>query len=138
MSTTGGMGRAICYHILQEASLLVEREEEGLLQQDNGLDSLSFALLRASIMSIRGARSFASHPASEGLQEPFDLSLLKVTCTEMVTIVFVVVFVVVFVLFFMFVFLMTKPLCPCLLVLKSIFACLKKRNSSVYRCNASS
>ena len=26
---------------VQEASLLVEREEEGLLQQDNGLDSLS-------------------------------------------------------------------------------------------------
>ena len=37
-------------------------------------------------MSIRGARSSAFHPASEGLQEPF--SSLKVMCTEMVTIVF--------------------------------------------------
>ena len=40
MSTTEGMGRAAAT-FFKRASLLVEREEEGVLQQDHGLDLLS-------------------------------------------------------------------------------------------------
>ena len=39
--------------------------------------SLSFVLSRASIMSIRGARSSRNPPASEGMQELIDLQLAK-------------------------------------------------------------
>ena len=38
---------------------------------------LSFALLRASIMSIRGARSSRRHPATEGTLGPIDLQLAE-------------------------------------------------------------
>ncbi len=38
---------------------------------------LSFALLRASIMSIRGARSSRHHAASEAIQGPIDLQLME-------------------------------------------------------------
>ena len=38
---------------------------------------LSFALLRASIMSIRGARSSQHRPASESIQGPIDLQLAE-------------------------------------------------------------
>ena len=38
---------------------------------------LSFALLRESIMSIRGARSSQHHPASKTVQGPIDLQLAE-------------------------------------------------------------
>ena len=38
---------------------------------------LSFALLRASIMSIRGARSSRHHVVSEASQGPIDLQLME-------------------------------------------------------------
>lgn len=39
---------------------------------------LSFALLRALIISVRGARSSRQHAVSEASQEPIDLQLMEV------------------------------------------------------------
>ena len=71
MSTTG-QG---CSYVLQEASIHAKREERYSLPWIRC--RLSFALLRASIMSIRGARSSRSHPALEAIQGPIDLQLAE-------------------------------------------------------------
>ena len=80
MSTTGGMCRAATIFFKRLASLLSEkREEEGVLQQDHGLDSLPLEFCPSeSLHHIdQGARSSAFHPGLEGLQEPFDLQLAE-------------------------------------------------------------
>ena len=123
MSTTGGMSRAATTFFKRLASLFSEKKKVSYSKTMGWIRChLSFALLRASIMSIKGARSSASHRALEGLQEPFDL-----TCTEMITIVLLT-------LFFMFVFLMTRlVLCItclfffcfyCIILYTTVFHCI--------------
>ena len=78
MSTTGGMGRAATTFFRRLASLLSEKRKVSYSKIMGWIRCrLSFTLLRASIMSIRGVRSSAYHPAPDGLQEPFDLQLAE-------------------------------------------------------------
>ena len=78
MLTTGGMGRAATTFFKRLASLLSENRKVSYSKIMGWIRChLSFSLLRASIMTIRGARSSASHPASDGLQEPFDLQVAE-------------------------------------------------------------
>ena len=70
LSTTGEMGRAATAFFKRLASLLSENRNVSYSKTMGWIRCcLSFALLRASIMSS------TSHLASEGLQEPFDLQL---------------------------------------------------------------
>ena len=65
LSTTGGMGRAATFY-RRLASMLAEKRDISYSTALNWIRCrLSFALLRASIMSIRGARSSRHHPATE-------------------------------------------------------------------------
>ncbi len=65
-------------HWSRPASMLSEKRDVSYEKTMNWICCrLSFALLRASIMSIRGARSSRHHPASEGILLIF--SLLNVT-----------------------------------------------------------
>ena len=78
MSTTGGMGKAAATFYKRLASMLSEKRDAPYSETLRWIRCrLGFALLRSSIMSIRGARSSASHPASEGIHEPFDLHLAE-------------------------------------------------------------
>ena len=78
MSTTGGMGRAATIFFKKLTSLLSEKRKVSYSKTMGWIRChLSFTLLRDSIMLIRGARSSASHPASEGLQESFDHQLAE-------------------------------------------------------------
>ena len=71
LSTTGGMGGAATSFYKRFASMLSEKREVPYSKMMGWICScLSFALLRASIMSIRGARSSRYHPAME---DPIDL-----------------------------------------------------------------
>ena len=75
LSTTGGMGRAATTFFKRLASMIAEKRDIPYAQTLNWIRCrLSFALLRASIMSIRGARSSRHHPASES---PIDLQLRR-------------------------------------------------------------
>ena len=78
LSTTGGMGRAAITFYRRFASMLAEIRDTpystALIRC-----RLSFALLRASIMSISGARSSRHHTATEG---PIDLQLAKAISTN--------------------------------------------------------
>ena len=77
-STTGGMGRAATTFYRRLASLLSEKRGTFYSKTMDWVRCrLNFALLRASIMSIRGARSSRFHPALEGIQEPIDLQLAE-------------------------------------------------------------
>ena len=77
-STTGGMGRAATTFYRRLASLLSEKRGTSYSKTMDWVRCrLNFALLRASIMSIRGARSSRFHPALEGIQEPIDLQLAE-------------------------------------------------------------
>ena len=74
-STTGGMGRAATTFYRRLASMLAEKRDISYSTALNWIRCrLSFALLRASIMSIRGARSSRHHPATEC---PIDLQLAE-------------------------------------------------------------
>ena len=65
LSTTGGMGRAATTFFKRLASMIAEKRDIPYAQTLNWIRCrLSFALLRASIMSIRGARSSRHQPAS--------------------------------------------------------------------------
>ena len=78
MSTTGGMGKAAVTFYKRLASMLSEKRDTPYGKTMNWIRCrLSFALLRASIMSIRGARSSRSHPALEAIQGPIDLQLAE-------------------------------------------------------------
>ena len=66
LSTTGGMGRAATTFYKRLASNIAEKREASYAVTLNWIRCrLSFALLRASIMYIRGARSSRNHPANE-------------------------------------------------------------------------
>ena len=78
MSTTGGMGRAATTFYRRLASMISEKMNTSYSQTVNWIRcKLSFALLRASIMSIRGARSSRHHAAHETAQGPIDLLSAK-------------------------------------------------------------
>ena len=77
MSTTGGAGRAATTFFKRLASMLAEKRAVSYAKTLNWMRCrLSFALLRASIMSIRGARSSRYHPAAEP-ECPIDLQLAE-------------------------------------------------------------
>ena len=66
LSTTGGMGRAVKMFYRRLASMIAEKRDMPYCNALNWIRCrLSFALLRASIMSIRGARSSRFHPATD-------------------------------------------------------------------------
>lgn len=78
MSATGGMGRAATTFYRRLASMISEKRNTEYSQTVNWIRcKLSFALLRASIMSIRGARSSRHHAVSEASQGPIDLQLME-------------------------------------------------------------
>ena len=78
MSTTGGMGKAASTFYKRLASMLSEKRDISYEKTMNWIRCrLSFALLRASIMSIKGARSSRRHPAAEGTLGPIDLQLAE-------------------------------------------------------------
>ena len=81
LSITGGMGRAATAFYKRLASMLAEKRDTSYALTLNWIRCrLSFALLRASIMSIRGARSSRYHPASEC---PMDVQLSEGRCNCM-------------------------------------------------------
>ena len=76
MSTTGGMGRAATTFYKRLASMISEKRDTEYSRTVNWIRcKLSFALLRASIMTIRGTRSSRHHAALETTQGPIDLQL---------------------------------------------------------------
>ena len=78
MSATGGMGRAATTFYKRLASMISEKRNTEYSQTVNWIRcKLSFALLRSSIMSIRGARSSRHHAAYETTQGPIDLQLTE-------------------------------------------------------------
>ena len=78
MSATGGMGRAATTFYKRLASMISEKRNTEYSQTVNWIRcKLRFALLIASIMSIRGARSSRHHAASEITQGPIDLQLVE-------------------------------------------------------------
>ena len=77
MSTTGGMGRAATTFYKHLAAMISEKRGTDYSQTISWIRcKLSYALLRASIMSIRGARSSRHHVTSEPGQ-PIDLQLAE-------------------------------------------------------------
>ena len=77
MSTTGGMGRAATTFYKRLAAMISEKRGTDYSQTINWIRcKLSYALLRASIMSIRGARSSRHYVTSEPGQ-PIDLQLAE-------------------------------------------------------------
>ena len=71
MSTPGGMGRAATTFFKWLASMISEKKNTEYTQTMNWIRcKLSFALLRASIMSLRGARSSRHHATSEATMGP--------------------------------------------------------------------
>ena len=78
MSTTGGMGRAASVFYKRLASLLSEKRGVHYSKTMGWIRCrLSFALLRSSLMCIRGARSSKCHPI---LAEPIELQLAEGHC----------------------------------------------------------
>ena len=78
MSVTGGMGKAATTFYKRLASMISEKRNNEYSQTVNWIRcKLSFALLRASIMSIRGARSSRHRAAFETTQGPIDLQLME-------------------------------------------------------------
>ncbi len=74
-SATGEMGRATTTFYKRLASMIAEKRGTAYAVTLNWIRCrLSFALLRASIMAIRGARSSRHHPATES---PIDLQLAE-------------------------------------------------------------
>ena len=78
MSATGGMGRATTTFYKRIASMISEKMNTEYSQTVKWIRcKLSFALLRALIMSIRRARSSRHHAVSEAIQGPIDLQLME-------------------------------------------------------------
>ena len=75
LSATGGMGRAATTFYKRLTSMIAKKRGTAYAVTLNWIRCrLSFALLRASIMAIRGARSSRHHPATEC---PIDLQLAE-------------------------------------------------------------
>ena len=78
MSATGGIGRAGTTFYRRLASMISEKRNTKYGQTLNWIRcKLSFALLRAAITSVRGARSSRYHAASEITLGPIDLQLAE-------------------------------------------------------------
>ena len=78
MATAGGMGRATTTFFKRLTSMISEKKNTEYTQTMNWIHcKLTFTLLRASIMSIRGARSSRHHAASEATMGPIDLQLAE-------------------------------------------------------------
>ena len=76
LSTTGGMGRAATTFYKRLASMVAEKRDVPYAVTLNWIRChLSFTLLRASVMSVRGARSSRYHPAAS--ECPIDLQLAE-------------------------------------------------------------
>ena len=76
MSCTGGMGKAATTFYKRLASMISEKHDVPYSTMLTWIRCrLSFALLRASIMSIRGARSARHRPGREALVEPVELQI---------------------------------------------------------------
>ena len=74
LSSTGGMGKAATTFYKRLSSMLSEKRDVPYSTTIGWVRCrLSFALLRASIMSIRGARSSRHRPAEEVLLEPVEV-----------------------------------------------------------------
>ena len=74
LSSTGGMGKAATIFYKRLSSMLSEKRDVPYSTMIGWVRyRLSFALLRASIMSIRGARSSRHRPAEEVLLEPVEV-----------------------------------------------------------------
>ena len=76
MSTTGGMGKPATTFYKRLASMISNKRDVPYSKTVNWIH-LSFALLRASIMSIRGVRSSQKHPASDDVEGPIDLQVAE-------------------------------------------------------------
>ena len=74
MSATGGMSRAATTFYKRLACMISEKRNT---EYSQGFVASCFALLRASIMSIRGARSSRHHAATEITQGPIELQLVE-------------------------------------------------------------
>ena len=71
LSTTGGMGRAATTFYKRLAAMLSEKRDVPYSKMIGWIRCrMSFSLVRASVMSIRGARSSATKGA---LHEPIEL-----------------------------------------------------------------
>ena len=78
MLPTGGMGRAATAFYKRLASMISDKRDVPYGTANNWIRCrLSFALLRASITSIRGVRSSQHCPASESIQGLIDLQLAE-------------------------------------------------------------
>ena len=78
LSTTGGMGRAATTFYRRLAAMLSEKRDVPYSKMIGWIRCrLSFALLRASIMSVRGARSSANRPVNGALHVPVKLQSAK-------------------------------------------------------------
>ena len=78
MSVTGGMGKSATTFYKRLASMISKKRDTPYSQTINWIRcKLSFALLRSSIMSIRGARSSRHHLMYEANQGPIDLQLAE-------------------------------------------------------------
>ena len=74
LSSTGGMGKSATTFYKRLSSMLSEKRDVPYSTMIGWVRCrLSFALLRASIMSIRGARSSRHRPAEEVLLEPVEV-----------------------------------------------------------------
>ena len=74
LSTTGGMGRAATTFYKRLAAMLSERRDVPYSKMIGWIRChLSFALLRASILFVRGARLSANRPANGALHVPVEL-----------------------------------------------------------------
>ena len=78
ISVNGGMGKVATTFYKKLSSMISEKRNTEFSQSVNWIRcKLSFALLRASIISIRGARSSRHHAVSETTQKPFKLQLVE-------------------------------------------------------------
>ena len=84
MSATAGMGRAAITFYKRLASMISDKKNTDYSQMVNWIHSMqSFVLLRASTMSIRGAKSSGHYEAAKITQGPIDLNWRKDRFTEL-------------------------------------------------------
>ena len=78
LSSTGGMGKAATTFYKRLSSMLSEKRDVPYSTMIGWVRCrLSFALLRASIMSIRGTRSSRHRPANTVLLEPVEVQVAE-------------------------------------------------------------
>ena len=78
LSSTGGMGRAATTFYKRLSSMLSEKRDVPYNTMIGWIRcQLSFALLRASIIAIRGPRSSRNRPAKDALLEPIEVQVVE-------------------------------------------------------------